>query len=76
MGHVTQGQRSVTKFGTLTTFISLTETGKPVDPTVEPEHLLNGFCWCQPLVETDIVTGDHLFIHRRSVDSPHIEIEL
>ena len=41
--------------------------------TDEPEHVLTGFCWCQPLVETDPVTGDHLFIHRRSIDSPHIE---
>lgn len=74
-GHVTHGQRSVTAFGTLTTFIDLTDNGKPVEPTSEPEHALNGFCWCQPLVETDPVTGNHLFIHRRSIDSPHIEVD-
>jgi hypothetical protein len=38
-----------------------------------PSHNLHGFCWCQPIVETDPVTGDHLFIHRRSLDSQHIE---
>lgn len=37
------------------------------------EHKLNGFCWCQPLVETDLVTGGQLYIHRRSIDSSHIE---
>lgn len=36
------------------------------------EHVLSGTCWCQPLVEHDPVDGD-LFIHRRSLDSPHIE---
>lgn len=73
--HVTGGNLHVYPVGTLRSFIHLTATGKPVEPTVEPEHQLNGFCWCQPLVETDAVTGAHLFIHRRSLDSPHIETD-
>jgi DNA-binding CsgD family transcriptional regulator len=36
-------------------------------------HDLHAFCWCQPRVETDLVTGGHLIIHRRSLDSLHIE---
>lgn len=75
VSHVTGASVHVTPFGTLRSFITLTDDGKPLPPTEEPEHVLNGFCWCQPLVETDAVTGDHLFIHRRSVDSPHIEAE-
>lgn len=76
MSHVTGGRRWRTPWGgAITAYITLTETGKPLPPTDEPEHVLGGFCWCQPLVETDLVTEDHLFIHRRSVDSPHIEVE-
>ncbi len=75
MSHVTNGHEQPTRIGTLRTYITLTDTGKPLEPTAEPEHVLNGFCWCHPLVETDAVTGDHLFIHRRSLDSPHIEVE-
>jgi hypothetical protein len=71
--HVTGASVHVTPFGRLQSFITLTDDGKPLPPTDEPEHVLTGFCWCQPLVETDPVTGDHLFIHRRSIDSPHIE---
>lgn len=71
--HVTGAQVTDTRYGTLRTFVNLTADGKPLPPTDEPEHVLEGFCWCQPLVETDVATGGHLFIHRRSVDSPHIE---
>lgn len=71
--HVTGAQVVATPFGTLRTFINLTADGKPLPPTEEPEHILTAFCWCQPLVETDLATGCHRFIHRRSVDSPHIE---
>lgn len=38
----------------------------------EPEHQMNGFCWCQPLAEEQL-TGGWVYIHRRSLDSPHIE---
>jgi hypothetical protein len=38
----------------------------------EPEHKLDGFCWCQPLVE-DVAPEGRIYIHRRSLDSPHIE---
>ncbi len=75
MRHVTGGSVHVYPLGTITTFINLTEDGKPLPPTDEPEHVLSGFCWCQPLAERDDVTGDYLYIHRRSVDSPHIEVE-
>lgn len=73
--HVTGTTLHVAPFGTLRVSINLTDTGKPLEPTEEPEHQLDGFCWCQPLVETDDVTGSHLFIHRRSLDSPHIETD-
>ena len=73
--HVTGGRISVIPYGTLRSFIDLTDTGKPLETTEEPEHQLHGFCWCQPLVETDVATGDSLFIHRRSLDAPHIEAD-
>jgi hypothetical protein len=71
--HVTSGREDQTRYGLLRSFVTLTDTGKPLDPTDEPEHDLHGMCWCSPLVETDVATGDHLFIHRRSLDAPHIE---
>jgi len=37
-----------------------------------PEHILDGMCWCQPTVE-DTLDGGHLFIHRRTIDSPRLE---
>ena len=42
--------------------------------TVEPEHELHGFCWCQPVVE-DVLPEGRIYIHRRTLDSPHIEDE-
>ena len=71
--HVTGTQVTETAFGSLRSSVVLTDNGKPVEPTDEFKHVLSGICWCQPLVETDLVTGDHLFTHRSSIDSPHIE---
>lgn len=33
----------------------------------EPEHRLDGFCWCQPTYE-DVGLDGRLFVHRRFVD--------
>lgn len=41
----------------------------------EIEHELSGFCWCQPTYE-DTPDGGRIFIHRRTLDSPHIEREV
>ncbi len=38
----------------------------------EPEHRLDGYCWCQPVVE-DVPPDGRIYIHRRTLDSPHIE---
>jgi hypothetical protein len=73
--HVTRTRKYQTKFGQFRASITLTPSGATLDCDAEQEpiHQLNGFCWCQPLVETDIADGSHLYIHRRSIDSPHIE---
>lgn len=42
--------------------------------STENEHVLNGFCWCQPLAEAQ-PDGGYVYIHRRTLDSPHIEVE-
>jgi hypothetical protein len=44
----------------------------PVTASDEPMHILDGFCWCQPLAEAQ-PTGGYIYIHRRTLDSPHIE---
>ena len=65
--HVHDVRLTQTRFGSLRTAIDL--------PSPEGDlsgHTINGLCWCQPLVETD-PTGNRLYIHRRSLDSPHIE---
>ena len=73
--HVTRSRLHVTPYGSVRTSITLTEDGKTLDcdMTAEPEHVLSGWCWCQPLVEYDLASDGQLFIHRRSLDSPHIE---
>jgi hypothetical protein len=68
--HVHDVHVTPTTFGSLRTAIDL--------PSPEGdmfEHQLNGFCWCQPLVEHQWPGGD-LYIHRRSLDSPHIEVDV
>ena len=65
--HVHERQVMETRFGTLITALNLPS---PEGETFE--HKLDGFCWCQPLVETQL-DGSHLFIHRRSLDDPHLE---
>ncbi len=67
--HVHERHVTPTAFGTLQTDLTLPS---PEGETFE--HKLDGFCWCQPLVETQL-DGSHLYIHRRSLDSPHIEVE-
>lgn len=65
--HVHSSQQFETPFGTMRADCVLpTPEGETLD------HQLNGFCWCQPLVE-DVLPDGHLYIHRRSLDSPHIE---
>ena len=46
----------------------------PVVADGEPEHDTTGFCWCQPLHE-GFLGGGHLYIHRRTLDSPHIDTD-
>jgi len=38
----------------------------------DPPHKLDGFCWCQPVYE-DVGLEGRIYIHRRSLDSPHRE---
>jgi hypothetical protein len=45
----------------------------PETASDEPTHQLDGFCWCQPLAEVEI--GGVVYIHRRTLDSPHIETD-
>ena len=45
----------------------------PVD--ADSKHITDGrFCWCQPSIE-DVLPNGRIVIHRRSVDSPHIETD-
>ena len=65
--HVYRVQEVDTILGKLRTAIVLPN---PEGDTFE--HTLDGFCWCQPLVQNVLPEG-RVFIHRRSLDSPHIE---
>lgn len=38
----------------------------------EPEHAVNGFCWCMPTYE-DVGLDGRIYIHRRTLDSPSRE---
>lgn len=66
--HLYGAQETRFPFGSLQTSVQLPS---PEGETFE--HQLDGFCWCQPTVETD-TDGGHIFIHRRTLDSPHIEV--
>ena len=38
----------------------------------DQEHDLSPACWCQPVLDySDVVTGNRVWVHRRTHDTPH-----
>jgi len=46
----------------------------PETASDEPVHVLDGTCWCQPVLDyEDPVTGGRVFVHRKTIDGPAYE---